>query len=120
MLAADNNYALAMGVVIQSILDHVKGARPRFYLLADGISCENRGRVERLVARSCTPASLEWLDPELGEVADLRLIKGRHISRAAFLRLLIPALLQSREQRVIYLDCDVLVRGILSLSGTPT
>lgn len=124
VLAADNNYTLAMGVVIQSILDHAT-RQLRFYLLADGISGENRRRVERLVAQSGSAASLEWLEPDLGEVADLHLIEGRHLSRAAFLRLLIPALLQPREARVIYLDCDVLVRADLGplwhtdLAGRP-
>ena len=39
---------------------------------------------------------------------------ARHLSPAAYLRLFIPALVPAEISRVLYLDCDVLVRGNLA------
>lgn len=116
VLASDDNYALSMGVVVQSILENAAPkAGLRFFLVSDGISHNNQLRINRIVDNSGIQASIEWLEPDISKMPSFRLIEERkHISRATFLRLLIPTLMPAQLRRILYLDSDVLVRSDLS------
>lgn len=106
---SDNNYVPGVLVLIASAAFHNPGAR--FAVLDMGISPENRDRIDRLskqvgveISRIEVPAN----------AFDRLLVKRGHLTRSTYLRLLIPDLFPS-EDRAIYMDCDMVVMGDLSL-----
>lgn len=111
ILAADDNYAMGMGIVLQSILDHGNSSNTyKFYLISDGISEQNRKRIELIAKTSRNPSKLEWLEAGESILSNMPSNSStEYFTRAAYLRLAIPDLLDGREERVIYLDCDILV-----------
>ena len=109
-LASDDNYAPYLGIAILSIL---KNAAPEdkfhFYILDNKISDENKEKMARLSSRN--PFEITWLswDKKLFEKCDT---KSASWTSAIFARYLIPELI--KEEKVLYLDCDVMVRGSLA------
>ena len=109
-LASDDNYAPYLGIAILSIL---KNAAPEdkfhFYILDNKISDENKEKMARLSSRN--PFEITWLswDKKLFEKCDT---KSASWTSAIFARYLIPELI--KEDKVLYLDCDVMVRGSLA------
>lgn len=105
---SDDNYVAGVLVLIASAAFHNPGAR--FAILDMGISVVNRARIDQLAQR---------LDCEINrmEVApdafDHLLIKRRHLTRSAYLRLLIPDSFPE-ENRALYMDCDMVVTDDLS------
>ena len=108
-LASDDNYAPYMGMAIFSIL---KNAAPRdkfhFYLLDNKISTANKQKIDSL--REKYPFDLTYLplDEKLFSQCD---VKRTQWTLSIFGRYLIPKLIP--EDKVLYLDCDVMVRGSL-------
>ncbi|CAM3041480.1 Lipopolysaccharide biosynthesis protein, LPS:glycosyltransferase [Paracoccus aminovorans] len=104
---SDDNYVPGVMVLIASTLWHNPGAH--FTILDMGISRENRARIDLLGER--LGAIIHRI-----EVAEDRFnnlfIRRAHLKRSAYLRLLIPELLPDSD-RVIYMDCDMVVTGRL-------
>jgi lipopolysaccharide biosynthesis glycosyltransferase len=114
---ADEAYAMPLAVTIRSALDALAPAcRMRLFILDGGISAESQAK---LAASWNDPRlAVEWLRPDVDAVRDLPV--SDHISIAAYLRLLMPALLPADVQRVIYLDADMFVRrDLLDLWSEP-
>lgn len=106
LLACDNNYAQHAAVVAVSILIHTK--KPdlvKLYLLDDGITDENRHRIEKSVTSAGGQITFITITPE----ALSGVFVSDHISRAAYFRLLMGELLPEKLKRVIYLDTDTVV-----------
>lgn len=107
---ADNNYAMGLAVTLASAAIHLhSGARLSVELFDDGISETNRERLERTCERHAI--RYRWRYPDLDCLRGLPV--SHHISRAAYLRLLLGDSL-SEMQRVLYLDSDLLIRDDLS------
>ena len=105
---SDNNYVPGVLVLIASAALHTPGAR--FAVLDMGISAANRARIDALGAR----LGVELRRLEVSQdVFDRLLIKRGHLTRSAFLRLLIPGLFPE-EDRAIYMDCDMVVMDDLT------
>lgn len=111
--ATDNGYAPFMGVAIQSVLaSKGKDEFIRFYILDAGISDLNKQRLQSLRQRY-EGFSLVYYPVDMKFFASCPIV-NLHLSRAAYARLLLGSLLPDVVQRVIYLDCDVLVRSSLA------
>lgn len=108
--AADDGYAMPLAVTIRSALDRLApDRRLRLMLLDGGLSDANRRRLE--ASWRDPRLTLQWFRPDVTLVRDLPV--SDHISPAAYLRLLMPAMLPRDVSRVIYLDADMLVRRCL-------
>ncbi len=106
---SDDDCAPGVLVLIASAAFHNPGAR--FAVLDMGISAENRERIDRLAMR----LGVEIRRIEISADAfDKLLVRRGHLTRSTYLRLLIPDLF-SEENRVIYMDCDMVVMDDLSL-----
>ena len=108
--AADNNYAMQLAVMARSAIDQLERDRNlRLFIIDGGITERNKAKIVRsLDPRRC---SLTWL-----QVAPEAQIKGptlRHVTAAAYLRLLIPELLPDSIHKAIYLDSDLIVHADL-------
>ncbi len=111
--AADDAYAPFMGVAIQSILEAKKKEEfIRFHILDVGISQTNRQKLLSLQSLySHFSLAFYPLDQEILACAP---IENSHLSRAAYARLFLDKGLPADVKRLIYLDCDVFVRGSLA------
>ncbi|WP_458401219.1 glycosyltransferase family 8 protein [Candidatus Avelusimicrobium sp.] len=106
--ASDNNYACFMGIAIMSILKNAsKEDHFHFYILDNKISAENKEKISSLSSKN--PFEISWLalDEKLFDGCD-----SSTWSLSTFGRYLIPELIEA--DKVLYLDCDVMVRGSLA------
>jgi len=106
VMAADDNYALPLAVALRSVLTNLDKARDLFvYVLDGGIKDSNKQRIEKSIkSKNCR---IEWVQIAENLYSWARPI--RHLSAAAYLRLLMPMLLPVDLSKVIYLDCDLIV-----------
>ena len=122
--AADNNYAMQLAVTGRSALANLKGDRKIFLFIIDGgIKNHNKQKIlKSLDSEKCevkfisNPDSL--LEDDIKEahnecVGSNGKTTAKYLTIAAFYRLLIPELLPKQFEKVIYLDCDLVVRGDL-------
>lgn len=106
---SDDNYAAGVMVLIASAAWH--NPQARFTVLDMGISGQNRQRIDALAERLAVRIDrIEVLEQVLQKLP----IRRSHLTRSTYLRLLIPDLMP-QEDRVIYMDCDMVVTGDLSL-----
>ncbi|TWI35074.1 glycosyltransferase family 8 protein [Paracoccus sulfuroxidans] len=109
---SDDNYVPGVMVLIASAHWHNPGAR--FTVLDLGISAENRARIDRLAARlDCRIDRIEISDSIFAAIP----VRRAHLTRSTYLRLLIPELMPEAE-RVVYMDCDMVVTGDLTPLAT--
>lgn len=107
-LACDNNYSMYAGVVIASILNNASSTDNLcIYILDGGISEERKQEILTLkLIKDCDILFIpvdEALYEEYKKVKTLS-----HISFATFYRLKLPSMLPN-VNRIIYLDCDMVV-----------
>ena len=107
VFAADNNYAQHAAVAMVSLLKNtVNPAMVQFYLIADELTADIKDKLVTTVNN--LGSSLEFVT-----VKDTDLKNGYvsgNLTRAAYFRLDIPNILPAQVHKVIYLDCDVIVR----------
>jgi lipopolysaccharide biosynthesis glycosyltransferase len=103
--AADNNYAQHLAVTFASVLKNNKGDIPEFFIIGDELTVENKDRLLETVKPFGATVKFLQADAELYRHASV----SRHITRAAYLKVFIPELLPREVEKVIYLDCDVIV-----------
>jgi lipopolysaccharide biosynthesis glycosyltransferase len=109
-LSADENYIQHLGVTITSILMNARpDTRLHFHILESFVSRESKTRIDNLAKlRDC---NISFISVDTGIFSELPL--KRHISATTYNRLLIPNLAPDLE-KVLYLDCDIIVRTDLS------
>jgi len=111
-LSSDNNYSKYAGVVIASILLSSKSNDLHFFVLDGGISNENKEKILSLKKIRDCHIDFVYIDENLFKIyKDI----GTHsyISLSACYRLKIASLLPNID-KIIYLDCDVIVNSDIS------
>src|SRR5690554_6591180 len=104
--STDDNYAKYLGVVLNSILRKSnKKELIRFYCIDGGISSVNKSFIVDAVNKE--GGNIEFIDIDASEYDDIETIK--HITKAAFYRISIPEILDENIDKVLYIDCDVIV-----------
>jgi lipopolysaccharide biosynthesis glycosyltransferase len=105
---SDDNFVPGVLVLIASAAWHNPNAR--FTVLDLDMSAASRARIGRLAER--LGVRIDRVEVDAARFAGLTL-RRRSLTRGAFLRLLIPDLLPD-EERVLYMDCDMVVTDDLS------
>lgn len=111
-LSCDDNYAKYAGVVIASILKNAFSDDDlKIYILDGGITEDNKQKIQSLKSIKDCEITFIPIDENLFE--DYKQVKThKYISLAAYYRLKIPSIL-SKINKIIYLDCDVVVNTSL-------
>lgn len=107
-LAADNNYAQHVAVVIASVMSNTAAKDVCFYLLSDGIDKEKLNKIDETASKYS--AKLTVLDLSKFDLFDNIFTSG-HISKAAYFRLDIANLVPATVKKIIYTDVDLIIRG---------
>ncbi|AKG20952.1 glycosyltransferase family 8 protein [Calothrix sp. 336/3] len=106
IFAADDKYAMPLAVTACSIFANLdSNTKLRIFIIDGGITEVNKQKI----ANSLDPqrCDIRWLSLPKKLPQGMK-ISG-HISTAAYYRLLIPELLPDNYEKIIYLDCDLLL-----------
>lgn len=106
--ATDDRYVPGVLALIYSTWVHNDDAE--FYVLDNGIGKENKRKIQGLSAKIQSPITL--IDITDSGISDIELPDNR-LTVSAYARLLIPDHFKDHE-KVLYLDCDMLVTDSLS------
>jgi lipopolysaccharide biosynthesis glycosyltransferase len=111
VLAANNFYVPYLSVCIQSIVESTRSCLCNIYVLHTDISCENQKLLYHQI-ESKVNIKLKFI--QIGEyICDYKLQAKDHITAETFYRFLILDIMKEYE-KVIYLDCDLIVCRDLS------
>lgn len=112
--ACDRNYVMPLTVALCSAAANCDRARSLvFNIFQNGISPSVREKVEGSLRRIEFPdAYINWLEAPIEHVASFKMVK-EWLTPSAFVRLLIPDLLPIDIEKVLYLDCDIVVNDDL-------
>jgi lipopolysaccharide biosynthesis glycosyltransferase len=104
----DDNYVPHFAALLASVADH--GPRAPYYLISDGVSAENRERLREFAAG--LDMQLIIIDGTISGRAGLK--TNLHFSMAVWLKIFAPQFLPEEYDRVVILDCDMIVVSNLS------
>lgn len=108
VLATDNNYALYCAVTITSVL--INSTKKEFfhiYILDGGISEENKIKLVNL--KKIKQFRLKFFKINNKLFNKFHIPPNSHFSLASYYRIIIPSLLPKID-KIIYLDCDLIVK----------
>lgn len=106
VFASDNNYAQHTAVAMASVLVNTKvPQRIQFYLIDDEIQPENKEKITKTVQN--LGGNIEFIKIKNSRLEDCY-VSGE-LSRASYFRLDIANILDKSIEKIIYLDCDLLV-----------
>ncbi len=111
-LACDDNYSKYAGVVIASILANANTEdNLTFYILDGGIAQENKQKIQEL--KSIKDCEINFIEIDESLFEEYKKVKThKYITLATYYRLKLPSMLLT-VPRVIYLDCDMVVKSSL-------
>lgn len=110
VLSADESYARYGAVVMASVIANAADpGRIRFFMLTPGMCEETKNSLHAFVEDAGVVIGIIDVDAQ-----ELQGLKVGRFGTAALLRLLMHCYLPNDCERVIYLDCDVIVRSDLS------
>jgi len=113
VLASDNNFVQHCAVTMISVLNNNHGVH--FYLLTEGLSEDNCSLLNDLVVNNGGRLDILIVTSDiLKRVPMPQGIGFSHISVATYYRLFVASILPNTIDKIIYLDCDIVVRGDLS------
>ena len=106
VLATDKNYAQHAAVTITSILcNTTQQSNIQFYIIDDNIDDDNKTKLQDTVKQF----NSNILFVKIPENSLNQVFVSGGITRAAYFRLVIPNILPKTVNKVIYLDCDLIV-----------
>jgi lipopolysaccharide biosynthesis glycosyltransferase len=110
--SSDNKYVAHLGVAITSILKTKKEDDELvFYVLGGDISKKNKGKL--LSLKSISDFEIKFIEVDNARISEIRVYGKDHITDASYYRLILPDIC-NMEDKIIYLDCDLVVRTSLS------
>lgn len=115
VICTDNNYVMPSGVLICSICENNKGNRIRFHIIGDEKLTEiGKASLQEEVNRYHHSISFYNIDSSLYSFMPTgKEGQPQHITIAAYYRLFLADLLPVDIDKVLYLDCDTIVRHSL-------
>lgn len=110
LCATDNNYAPYCGIMLTSLFDSNKDCHFVVYIFEDGsVAKENVDKYQRLAKKYGNEVVLKTIDENM--VKGFPLKDNTYITIPTYYRLLAAELLPDEIDKVIYLDCDIIING---------
>ncbi len=115
----DSNYVRHCAVTLVSLFENNRAETFTVHILARGLTAKEQTVLTGLAARYGSRVSFYEPDPSLLEGFTIRKF-SRRISMATYYRCILSELLPAGVDRLLYLDCDIVVAGdIRPLWDTP-
>ena len=107
--ATDDNYVPLCGIMLTSLLENNRGSHVDIYILTKGLNLRSRKLFSKLLQKNNYDAEIHIceVNDEIFKHCPVR--TGDHISLVTYYRFLIPYILPRPVDKVLYLDCDVMV-----------
>lgn len=111
--SSDDNYAQHMGVSIFSLLDKNTDdfENINIYIIDNHITEKNKSNLKQII-KKYNNANLFWIDFD-SYITQLKLNMLWEISISSYARLFISSMLDDDIDRVLYLDCDMIINDSL-------
>lgn len=107
VVSSDDNYAQHLGVMAASLLENTtQPDRCHFFIIDGGINPRSRAIIEDEISKR--KGKLDFLNVDQAIYANFPIRRG--LSSAAYYRISIPDLFDETVRKVIYLDCDLIVK----------
>ena len=104
--ASDDRYALPLGVMLTSLCENTRSRnRIQVYIIDGGISPLNKEKLQRIAEKY--QVSFCFLTINNSEFEGL--VVSSYWTIVTYYRLVIPDLLDSSIEKVLYLDCDLIL-----------
>lgn len=111
--ATDDGFAQHCGVMLCSLFENNKEHEVVAHVIESGLSGDNKSRLEQVAKR--TGQTLQFHRLAEGAAKDCLLHERSAVTEAAYYRLFVASLIDDETiERVVYLDCDMIVRKDLS------
>lgn len=101
----DNNYVQHCAVMLASLFDNNPKLKFKIFIVTDGISSQNQTKLTEFLDSCNHFFSLITVDESIFINAPV----SQHISIAAYFRILIPELIDSNIDKVLFLDSDMVI-----------
>ena len=107
LCATDDNYVPDCGIMLTSLFENNKDKNFNIYIQCGSIREENIARLQTLgkIYRS----KINIVKTETADLPPCPIRKGDHVSIAAYYRLLCPEMFPKEVEKILYLDCDIIV-----------
>lgn len=103
----DSSYVEHCGVMLSSLLLHNPGRDFQVHILHMGLTPADRSRLSRLAGKH--PVTFSFYEIPAALLAGFPIKQSDHLSLASYLRIFMPELLPAGIDKVLYLDCDLIV-----------
>lgn len=111
-LCFDNNFVMQAGVTLLSIVRSNKNSKITFHLFVSNISDKDKKDINSLVDSNCC---VIFYDVNTELLKDCPINQQIHSqSIAKYFRILIPTIVDKNIEKILYLDCDIVVLEDLS------
>ncbi len=107
IFSSDNNYAQHLGVAICSLFENNNAKKITIYVIDGGINDENLKKLSAIEDRYNFKINYLHANKDVFKKAYL----SNYLTEAAYYRISIGELLPDNIDRVLYLDCDVIIKG---------
>ena len=111
LLSVDKNYLMPLGTTMVSIMENNKNEDVIFHIANIGFDKEQKQIISDLVARY--NKTIQFYDITKNIFEKLPKVHG-YLSNATYTRLFLTEFLPQPIDKLIYLDCDIIVNGPLS------
>lgn len=115
VLCSDNNYVMPCGVTMVSVLENNKNRPITFHIIGMGLKEESKEKLSSISGKYSGASILFYeIKREFLESYNFSLYDSKYLSLASYSRLFLGAILSKDIDKVLYLDCDIIVSKDLS------
>ena len=107
LCSTDNNYIPYCGIMLTSLFENNKELNFCIYILTEHLSDRSKNELATLANSYNQRIEIITVDSEILKNCPIR--QGDHVSIATYYRLLAPKLLPSNIEKILYLDCDMII-----------
>lgn len=110
VFCTDNNYVMPCGVTIISILENNKDVPITFHIIGMGLRDESKDILSSISQKYKESSVLFYeIRKEFLESYNFSLYGSKHLSLASYARLFLVDILPQNIEKVLYLDCDMII-----------
>lgn len=114
VFCTDNNYVMPCGITMISLLENNKGVDIAIHIVGMNLTDDNKDLLQKIGDQYS--ASLYFYDIDKSYLSSFCLAMNgpKHITIAAYIRLFLAEILPNDIEKVLYLDCDLIVNDRLT------
>lgn len=105
----DNNYIAYCGIMLTSLFENNKDVDICVYVMCEHLEEKSIAKLKRLSEHYSVDIKIITVNKETFKECPVR--TGDHVSIAAYYRLIAPDVLPRHINKILYLDCDIIVNG---------